>query len=322
MLASQATSRIGLALVIFVALFCLSLWVGVSHLTLANITDSDKLTVLFISRFPRTFAVVLTGASMAVAGLVMQMVVHNRFVEPATAGTSQGAAVGLLLTLLFFPSWPVLGKMLAGCAGAMLSMWIFLRIARCIPPSDALLLPLVGLIYGGVVGALVVFIAYEYDLLQVVDIWFNGDFSGVLKGRYELLWLGGIAAVFLYWLADRLTIVGMGEQMSQALGINYRQLVLMAMTTVALMTALVVLSVGMTPFIGLVVPNIVRRFCGDNLRRSLPWVAWVGAVLLLVCDILARTLRFPYEIPVSLVFGVLGTVLFLYLLVKPVHRGV
>lgn len=295
----------------------LSLFVGVSQLSLANLSELDALTVLFVSRFPRTFAVVLTGSSMAVAGLVMQMVVHNRFVEPSTAGTAQGAALGLLATMLFFPAWSLLAKMSLGAATALLSMLIFLRMARRIPASDPLLLPLVGLIYGSVLGALVTFIAYEYDLLQVIEIWFNGDFSAVLKGRYELLWLGGVAAMVLYALADRLTIVGMGEQMSQTLGIPYRRLVLAAMSMVALMTALVVISVGMVPFIGLVVPNIVRRFSGDNIRRSLPWVAWSGAVLLLLCDVLARTIRFPYEVPVSVVFGVFGTAVFLYLLLKP-----
>ncbi|UJF25074.1 iron chelate uptake ABC transporter family permease subunit [Suttonella sp. R2A3] len=308
-----------MAWALLLALFVLSLFIGVSQLSWANISDPDALTVLFVSRFPRTFAVVLTGTSMAVAGLVMQMVVHNRFVEPSTAGTAQGAALGLLVTLLFFPAWPLLGKMTLAIAGALLSMLLFLAMARRIPPHDPLLLPLVGLIYGSALGALATFIAYEADLLQVIEIWFSGDFSAVLKGRYELLWLGGIASLLLYLLADRLTIVGMGEQMSQTLGIPYRRLVLAAMSMVALMTALVVISVGMVPFIGLVVPNIVRRFTGDNIRRSLPWVAWTGAVLLLFCDVLARIIRFPYEVPVSVVFGVFGTAVFLYLLLKPMR---
>lgn len=298
----------------------MSLFVGVSNLSLANLSDPDALTVLFISRFPRTFAVVLTGASMAVAGLVMQMVVHNRFVEPSTAGTAQGAALGLLVTLLFFPAWSLLAKMSFATITALISMLLFLRMARHVPPEDTLLLPLVGMIYGSVLSAVVTFIAYEFDLLQVIEIWFSGDFSGVLKGRYELLWLGGIAAVFLYLLANQLTIVGMGKQMSHTLGIPYRQLVLMSMSMVALMTALVVVSVGMVPFVGLVVPNVLRRFAGDNIRRSLPWVAWTGAVLLLICDLLSRTIRFPYEVPVSVVFGVFGTVIFLYLLLRPVRQ--
>ena len=308
------------AIAILLVLFVVSLFIGVSSLSLSNLLEPDKLEIFLVSRVPRSFAVLLTGVSMAVAGLVMQMVVHNRFVEPTTAGTAQGAALGLLAAMLLLPGASVMGKMLIGSAGAIVSMLVFLRMARRIPPSDPLLLPLVGLIYGGVLGALVTFIAYEKDLLQVVEIWFNGDFSGILRGRYELLWAGGIAAIMLYLLADRLTIVGMGEQMSHALGIPYRQLVLLSMTMVAVMTALVVITVGMIPFIGLVVPNIVRRFVGDNIRHALPWVAWAGMVMLLVCDILARTVRFPYEIPVSVIFGVIGAVIFLYLLIHPIRQ--
>lgn len=305
------------AMAILVLLFIISLFIGVSNVSLSNLLEPDKMEVFFVSRLPRSFAVVLTGASMSVAGLVMQMVVHNRFVEPTTAGTAQGAALGLLVAMLLFPAASVMGKMLIGSAGAMLSMLVFLHMARRIPPSDPLLLPLVGLIYGSVLSALVTFIAYEKDLMQVVEIWFNGDFSGILRGRYELLWIGAITAVVLYLPADQLTIVGMGEQMSHALGIPYRQLVLLAMTMVAVMTALVVITVGMIPFVGLVVPNIVRRFVGDNIRHTLPWVAWAGMSMLLACDILARTVRFPYEIPVSVIFGVIGAAVFLCLLARP-----
>ena len=143
----------------------------------------------------------------------------------------------------------------------------------------------------------------------------------MLRGRYDLLWLGGALAVLLYWFADRLTIIGMGEQVSTSLGLPYQQLVVLAMAAVSLMTALVVITVGSIAFLGLVMPNIVRRFSGDNLRRSLPWVAWLGALLLLIADIIARLVRYPYEVPVSTVFGIIGAVLFFYLLLKPVRHA-
>ena len=93
------------------------------------------------------------------------------------------------------------------------------------------------------------------------------------------------------------------------------------MAAVSLMTAMVVITVGMIAFLGLVMPNIVRRFLGDNLRRSLPWVAWLGAVLLLVSDVLSRIVRYPYEVPVSTVFGIIGAALFIYLLLRPARHG-
>lgn len=277
-------------------------------------------TVFWVSRLPRTFALILVGASMSVAGMVMQMVVHNRFVEPATAGTAQGAMLGIVGTTLLTPHWPLLANMSVAALCAFAAMLGFLAIARRIPPREPLLLPLVGLIYGSIIASFAFFFAYQFEALQLLTTWLSGDFSAVLRGRYELLWLGGGLACVLYYFADRLTIIGMGEQMSRALGLPYRQLVMLAMAAVSLMTALTVITVGTIAFLGLVMPNIVRRFVGDNLRRSLPWVAWLGAVMLLVCDVVSRLVRYPYEVPVSTVIGIVGAVLFFYLLMKPVRR--
>ena len=278
-------------------------------------------SLFWISRLPRTLAIVLVGASLSVAGLIMQLAVHNRFVEPNTAGTAQGAMLGIVATTLLVPHWPLLANMAVAASCAFAAMLGFLAIARRVPPQEPLLLPLVGLIYGSIIASIAFFFAYQYEALQLLTTWLSGDFSAVLRGRYELLWLGGAIAALLYWFADRLTIIGMGEQMSKLLGLPYRQLVVLAMAAVSLMTALVVITVGSIAFLGLVMPNIVRRFSGDNLRRSLPWVAWLGALLLLIADIIARLVRYPYEVPVSTVFGIIGAVLFFYLLLKPVRHA-
>ena len=297
------------ALVLLVAM-AVSIAIGVKNL---------DWSLFWISRLPRTLAIVLVGASLSVAGLIMQLAVHNRFVEPNTAGTAQGAMLGIVATTLLVPHWPLLANMAVAASCAFAAMLGFLAIARRVPPQEPLLLPLVGLIYGSIIASIAFF--YQYAALQLLTTWLSGDFSAVLRGRYELLWLGGAIAALLYWFADRLTIIGMGEQMSKSLGLPYRQLVVLAMAAVSLMTALVVITVGSIAFLGLVMPNIVRRFSGDNLRRSLPWVAWLGALLLLIADIIARLVRFPYEVPVSTVFGIIGAVLFFYLLLKPVRHA-
>ena len=299
------------ALVLLVAM-TVSIAIGVKNL---------DWSLFWISRLPRTLAIVLVGASLSVAGLIMQLAVHNRFVEPNTAGTAQGAMLGIATTTLLTPHWPLLANMAVAASCAFVAMLGFLAIARRVPPQEPLLLPLVGLIYGSIIAAIAFFFAYQYEALQLLTTWLSGDFSAVLRGRYELLWLGGAIAALLYWFADRLTIIGMGEQMSKSLGLPYRQLVVLAMAAVSLMTALVVITVGSIAFLGLVMPNIVCRFSGDNLRRSLPWVAWLGALLLLIADIIARLVRYPYEVPVSTVFGIIGAVLFFYLLLKPVRHA-
>lgn len=277
--------------------------------------------VFVLSRIPRTLAALLAGAGLAVGGLAMQMIVHNRFVAPNTTGTGEGAAIGLLIAQLIFPTAPLIIRMGFAAFCAMLAMLTFIRIAKNLPVRNPLLLPLVGLIFAGVLEAIMSFIAIQTDLLQWLGVWLNGDFSAILKGRYEFLWGCGIVITLLYALADRLTIIGMGEQSALSLGLNYRQIITLGIILISVITAFITVTIGTIAFLGLIVPNIVRRFTGDNLRRALPWTAWTGAALMLACDILARIVNAPYEIPVSLMFGILGSGIFLIILLKPAKKA-
>src|SRR5690606_26660731 len=130
---------------------------------------------------------------------------------------------------------------------------------------------------GGVIGAVTTFIALRYDLLQSLGAWMTGSFAGVLRGRYELLYLAIPVTLLAYLYADRFTLAGMGEDFAVNLGLNYKQVVNLGLTLVALATASVVLTVGMIPFLGLIVPNIVTLILGDNLKRTLPHTALAGA---------------------------------------------
>ncbi len=312
---------LALNLIVLMLLFAASLSVGVADFSWAKLFEfSDDMQLMLTSRLPRTFAIVLTGASLAVAGMIMQILMRNRFVEPSMVGASQSAALGLLLMALFFPAAALMTKMSVAAAAAMAGMLVFMALIRRLPPTAQLMVPLVGIIFGGVIESAAVFIAYETEMLQLLGVWQQGDFSGVLLGRYELLWITGILAVCAYLIADQLTIIGLGETVAVNLGLNRNTILWAGLIIVALITSLVVVTVGNIPFIGLVVPNIVSRMMGDKLRQSLPAVALMGAAMVLLCDIIGRLIRFPFEIPVSTVFGVVGTVLFLYLLLrKPAH---
>ncbi len=312
---------LALNLIVLMLLFAASLSVGVADFSWAKLFEfSDDMQLMLTSRLPRTFAIVLTGASLAVAGMIMQILMRNRFVEPSMVGASQSAALGLLMMALFFPAAALMTKMSVAAAAAMAGMLVFMALIRRLPPTAQLMVPLVGIIFGGVIESVAVFIAYETEMLQLLGVWQQGDFSGVLLGRYELLWITGILAVCAYLIADQLTIIGLGETVAVNLGLNRNTILWAGLIIVALITSLVVVTVGNIPFIGLVVPNIVSRMMGDKLRQSLPAVALMGAAMVLLCDIIGRLIRFPFEIPVSTVFGVVGTVLFLYLLLrKPAH---
>ncbi len=314
-----------LALLLALTLAIVSLFVGVSNVSLATLfapdASTDALRVLLVSRIPRTLALILAGSSMAIAGLIMQMLVRNRFVEPSTAGTTESAGLGLLTVTLIAPDTPIFGKMLVAAVFALAGTALFLRILRQVPLRDVLLVPLIGIMLGGVISAVTTFFAYRFDLLQSLGAWMTGDFSGVLRGRYELLWVGFLFAIAAYLAADRFTVAGMGRDFTTNLGLNYRRVMALGLTIVSLVSAVVVVTVGMIPFLGLIVPNVVSLMIGDNMRRSVPWVATLGAVFVLSCDIIGRTVRAPYEIPIGTVVGVIGSVLFLYLLLRKRHHA-
>lgn len=277
--------------------------------------------VLRVSRVPRTVALVLAGAALAVCGLLMQLLVRNRFVEPSTVGTTEAAGLGLVVVTLLAPGAPLMAKMGTAALFALAGTWLFLRVVRLMPVRETILVPLVGLMLGGVIAAMTTFLAFHNDLLQTLNSWMTGDFSGVLQGRYELLWLVAALVVVAFLAADRFTVAGMGETFSTSAGLDHRTVVAVGLTIVSVVGAVVVVTVGVIPFLGLVVPNVVSTLVGDNARRGLPWVAVLGSGLVLACDIVGRLVRYPYEIPVGTVMGVLGAAFFLVLLLRSAPRA-
>lgn len=282
-------------LILSAALVVLSLasnFVGVASLS------SDTGLILTVSRLPRTAAVILTGAALAVAGVVEQQLVRNCFVEPGSTGTGEAAALGLLAVTVLFPDTPIWVKMLAASLAGIAGTGLFLLMIHRLPPQEILMVPLAGLIWFGVLFAVVVHIGWQADLVQLINIWLMaGEFSGVIAGRYELLWIAGAAAGLALFAADRFAILGLGDGVARGLGLNPAAMMRLGLVVISVVTALVMATVGLVPFVGLVVPNIVSRVMGDNLRASLPVTALGGATLLLACDILGRVVTFPYEVP-------------------------
>ena len=313
-------SKFALGALAVLILALISLFVGVSDVTpmslLSTSPEARPMQVLLVSRIPRTLALMLSGSALAVAGLLMQMLARNRFVEPGTAGTVESATFGILVVTLLWPASPLIAKMVVASIFALIGTAFFMQILRRIPLRSTLMVPLVGIMLGGVIGSITSFIAYRYDLLQTLGGWTLGDFSGVLRGRYELLWIGA-GLVGIAWLAaDRFTVAGLGQDFTTNLGLNYRRVLALGLSIVAMITALVLVSVGTIPFLGLIVPNLVAMAVGDHARRAIPWIVLMGAGFVLACDIVGRLIRFPYEIPIGTVFGVIGSALFLYLLLR------
>ncbi|WP_409047493.1 iron chelate uptake ABC transporter family permease subunit [Microbacterium sp. HA-8] len=287
------------------ALATISLFIGVAEL---------DAFILFASRVPRTVALVLAGAALAITGLIMQLLVRNRFVEPGTTGATDAASLALLALLLLAPAMPIWLMALVASVGALAGVYGFLVLARRIPARSSVLVPIVGILYGGVIGAVTTFIALRTEMLQELLSWSIGDFSGVLRGRYEILYLAAAAALIAWIVADRFTLLGLGDDAARGLGLETRGVMAVGVAIIAVVTGIMLVVVGALPFLGLIAPNIVSRLIGDNMRRAVPLVALLGASIVLLCDIIGRLVRFPFEIPLSLVMGVLGGIVFLWLL--------
>lgn len=317
--AASPRTRVAIAAGVVVLLLgaTVSLFVGVADVSLGDVlTGRADYELILVSRVPRTLALLLAGAALAVSGLIMQLLTRNVFVEPSTAGTLDFATLGLLACAFVWPDAPVMVKMVIATAFALVGTALFLRILKVVPLRDVVIVPLVGLMLGGVVGSFAMFIAYRVDLVQSLNSWTTGDFSAIIAGRYELLWIAALLVAVAGVVADRFTVAGLGEAFTTNLGLDYRRTMAIGMTVVAVTSATVVITVGALPFLGLVVPNVVRAFIGDNARRSVPWVALLGAALVLVCDLVARLVIHPFEMPIATILSIVGAIGFLILLAR------
>ena len=269
-----------------------------------------------ITRVPRTIALVLAGAAMAMSGLVMQLLTQNRFVEPTTTGTTEWAGLGLLIMMIVAPTAGLLPRMIGAVVAAFIGTMIFFLFLRRVQLSSSLIVPIVGIMLGAVVGSITTYIALATDKLQSLGIWFAGSFTSIIKGQYEVLWIVAIVAVLVFIAADRFTVAGLGEDVATNVGLNYNRIILLGTGLIAIATGVVTVVVGSLPFLGLIVPNIVSMFRGDDLRSNLPWVCLLGIAIVTVCDLIGRTIIMPFEIPVSLILGVVGSVVFIALLLR------
>lgn len=305
-------------LMALVVLSIISLFLGTANVNMQKLLSGEDLAtrILILSRIPRLVAVIMAGMGMSISGLILQHISRNRFVAPTTAATIESAKLGLLVSLILFPGASSLGKMIIGFLFALGGTMLFMHILRSIKVKNAVFIPLIGIMLGNIIDAIATFIAYRYDLVQNISSWLMGNFAMITQGRYELLYLSIPLVIVAFLYGSKFTIAGMGEEFARNLGLNYQLVVTIGVVIVALLSSLVVITVGRIPFLGLIVPNIVAMYRGDNLRRSIGTTALLGSVFLLSCDMIGRIVIAPYEIPIGLTVGVIGSLAFLYLLFR------
>ncbi|MDQ1210397.1 iron complex transport system permease protein [Acinetobacter baylyi] len=303
---------------LLIPLAFISLFVGVGEMSLSALLSGQAQDwhLFWTSRLPRLMAIMVAGAGLSVCGLIMQSLSRNRFVSPTTAGLYDCARLGVLISIILLPSASIFAKTGFAILVTLVGAMVFMGILATLKHRDTVFVPLVGMIFGSIISAFTTFIALQLDLLQSLAGWLQGDFSTILNGQYELIYLSIPVLILIYGFANRFVLAGLGEDFAINLGLNYKQTMLIGLTLISIITGVVIVTVGAIPFLGLIVPNLVSLYLGDNIRKTLSHTALLGALLVLLCDVFGRVVIFPYEVSVSLIMGVIGSVIFLWLLLR------
>jgi iron complex transport system permease protein len=285
--------------------------------------DNADAQIFFIARMPRVLAGVVVGAALAVAGTVLQALFRNPLAAPETLGVSAGASLGATLAIFFDlstdlgPYSPVALASLLGALGATAAVYLLASAPRR-PTSTAVLL-LAGVSLNAFISALIVFVQYLSDYTQTFRVmrWLVGDLD---VGGFAPVWaaaaLLGLVLVLVAPLASTLNVLTLGPGLAAARGVNVVLSQRLAFFTASLATSAAVSLAGPVAFIGIVVPHLVRLMVGVDHRVVLPAAALFGAAFLIVCDLIARTVLAPVELPVGIVTAVIGGPFFLWLLVR------
>ena len=304
--------------IIFIILSIISLFVGVTNISVNDILsfNIDKIQILLISRLPRLIAIIVAGVGLSISGLIMQQISKNKFVSPTTAATADFAKLGILFCIMIIPGATIMQKMIISFIFAGLGTILFMKMIKAIKIKNIIFVPLIGMMLGKIIGSITTFFAYKYDLVQNISSWMEGDMSLIMKGSYELLYLSIPMVIIAFLYANKFTIVGMGEDFAINLGVNYNFVVNVGLAIVSLICAVTIITVGNIPFLGLIIPNIISLYSGDNLKKTLYHTALLGPIFLLACDILGRFIIFPFEMSISLTVGVIGSIIFLYMIIR------
>jgi iron complex transport system permease protein len=304
--------------------------VGSTQISLARVFDSSipfadnvDAQIFFVARLPRVLAGALVGAALASAGVVFQAMLRNPLATPFTLGVSAGSSLGAMLAILFGASaslGPLSPVPLASLAGAIVAAgivyWLATRPGR--PISTSVLL-LAGVTLNSFFSALILFAQFLADYAQVYRAarWLMGDLDvGGLSPLLGALPLIVAAFAVFALLPGALNLLSVGPDAAAARGVDVARTQRLAFISASLATSAAVALAGPIGFVGIVVPHLVRMLVGVDHRIVLPASALFGASFLVICDLVARTLLAPVEIPVGVVTAMIGGPFFLWLLVR------
>ncbi|MDR0446174.1 MAG: iron chelate uptake ABC transporter family permease subunit [Oscillospiraceae bacterium] len=309
-----------LIIALFVVLVALSLMIG----SLGGVTpkallagDETALRVLLYSRIPRTAAIILSAAGLSVAGLIMQAISRNKFMSPATSGTTDAAAFGLLMSFIFLSKQSGIVQTLFAFVFALVATLLFTSVINRLKLREVVYIPLLGMMYGGLISALTTAVAYRFDAMQMMASIGLGSFARL--GNFAIVYIVVAPLILSVMYASKFSIIGLGEDFAKNLGVRYRRVVFLGLAVISLISAATFVAVGPLPFIGLIIPNMATSFYGDNLKKSIIDLMLFGADFVLVCDILSRLIIYPFEMSVSLTVSIIGGVIFMIYLLRGMY---
>jgi iron complex transport system permease protein len=285
--------------------------------------DNVDAQIFFVARLPRVLAGAAVGAALASAGVVFQALLRNPLATPFTLGVSAGSSLGAMLAILFGASatlGPLSPVPLASLAGAILAAGIVYGLAtRPGRPISTSVLLLAGVTLNAFFSALILFAQFLADYAQVYRAarWLMGDLDvgGLPPVLGALPLLIAAFAVFLL-LPGSLNLLSIGTDTAASRGVDVGRTQRLAFLSASIATAAAVSLAGPIGFVGIVVPHLVRLMVGVDHRIVLPASALFGAAFLVACDLVARTILAPVEIPVGVITALIGGPFFLWLLVR------
>jgi len=277
-------------------------------------------TVVFDLRLPRALSALVVGASLSLAGVLMQVLLRNPLADPYVLGTSGGAAAFALLVI--FLGLPYQSIPLAAGIGSVLSMGLLFLLARGEGDWSSARLLLTGIVLASGWGALISFILSITQGAEIHSMlfWLMGDFRAAPPGVVRWALLLVVLALSLFVARD-LNLLAGGELRAQSLGVSTRVLRLGILFAASLLTAAAVTLSGSIGFVGLVVPHMMRLLVGADHRRLVPASALAGSCLLVLAEMMARTVLSPQQLPVGVITAFVGVPLFLYLLRRGHQAG-
>ncbi len=299
-----------------------------------SLIDSEQfrqsaLTVIWQVRLPRIFVALLVGGILSIVGAAFQSIFRNPLADPHILGVSSGAALGATIAMMIPAvsgiAIPFLGLGSTGVfafAGALVTVFIVYQVARVGGRYSTISVLLTGTAISTLFSSLIsLLMTFHNDQIGKVFMWTMGSFnsSSWARARFVLIF-AVVGFIALCMCAQKLNIMLMGEEDAECLGVNVQRLRRFVIILCSILVAAAVSVSGIIGFVGLMIPHCVRMVCGPDLRKIIPYGFFVGAIFLVICDTLARTIAAPTEIPVGIITSICGAPYFIFLIWRQFRR--